>query len=79
MQGQVNKRENEWWSAALSSAIKSSFKGTEKYSLSLAVKRSWAINWVIIFLWSAWSKGEEGETVRTGNFWKEGEGQILSG
>lgn len=79
MQGQVNKRENEWWSAALSSAIKSSFKGTEKCSLSLAVKRSWVINWVIIFLWSAWSKGEEGETVRTGNFWKEGEGQILSG
>lgn len=54
VQGQVNKRENEWWSAALSSAIKSSVKGTEKCSLSLAVKRSWVINWVITFLWSAW-------------------------
>lgn len=54
VQGQVNKRENEWWLAALSSAIKSSVKGTEKCSLSLAVKRSWVINWVITFLWSAW-------------------------
>lgn len=58
---------NEWWSADSDSAAQLHTTGTERWSSSLAIRRSLVISWAII------SSGAFGAEAQGGNGGEEGE------